>query len=401
MITLADVSTAADRIREYIIRTPLVYSPTFSSMCGVPVYLKLESMQRSGSFKIRGAMNKVLIHRNEIGPEGVVAASVGNHAQGVALAAQAAGVPAKVVMPEGSPLSKQEATRHYGAEVIVQGRNLQESLQHARELERRGALFIHPYDDPEVIAGQGTIALEVHKDLPEADLFIIPVGGGGLISGIAIAARELFPSLQIIGVQAAACPAMYRAFFTGNIEDTTPEYSIADGIVVKQPGEITLSYVRRYVDSMLLVQEDQIAEAIRLLLERKKVIAEGAGATPLAALLTGNLPVADRKALVLIISGGNIDSPLLERILRQGLLEKGRIMRISVCIDDVPGSLARLLAVIAEQGGNILDIHQVRGGRNLSLFISQVDLEIESRGRDHIQEIRTTLEREGYTIRVR
>jgi threonine dehydratase len=401
MITLADVSAAADRIREHIIRTPLIYSPTFSTFCHVPVYLKLETLQRAGSFKVRGAMNKVLIHREEIGPEGVVAASVGNHAQGVALAAQTAGVPATIVMPEGAPLGKQEATRHYGARVIVQGKNLQESLRYARELEAQGALFIHPYDDPEVIAGQGTIALEVHEDLPEADLIIAPVGGGGLISGIAIAARALYPSLQIIGVQAAACPSMYQAFYTGKVEEVHPDYSIADGIVVKRPGDITLSCVRQYVDSMILVQEDQIAAAVRLLLERKKVIAEGAGATPLAALLTGNIPVADRNAIVLVISGGNIDSTLLERILRQGLLEKGRIMRLSVCIDDVTGSLAQLLGVIAQAGGNILDIHQVQGGLNLPLFTSRVDLEIETRGEDHVCEIRNTLEEKGYPLRVR
>jgi threonine dehydratase len=370
-------------------------------MCGVPVYLKLETMQRGGSFKIRGAMNKVLTHRDEIGREGVVAASVGNHAQGVALAAQTAGVPATVVMPEGAPLSKQEATRHYGAKVIVRGKNLQESLEHARELEHQGALFIHPYDDPEVIAGQGTIALEVFEELPEADLMIVPVGGGGLISGIAIAARQLFASLQVIGVQACACPAMYQAYYTGKIEDITPEFSIADGIVVKRPGDVTLSYVRKYVNSMLLVEENQIAESMRLLLERKKVIAEGAGATPLAALLSGSLPVTDRKAIVLVISGGNVDSTLLDRIIRQGLLEKGRIMRISVCIDDVPGSLVRLLGAIAQTKGNILDIHQVRGGRNLPLFTSQVDLEIETRGIDHMEEIRDALERKEYVLRIR
>lgn len=401
MITYTDISAAADRIREHIIRTPLIFSPTFSSMCGVPVYLKLETMQRGGSFKIRGAMNKVLLHRKDIESEGVVTASMGNHAQGVALAAQAAGVSSTVVMPESAPLSKQEATRHYGANVIVRGKNLEDSLTYARELEHQGALFIHPFDDPEVIAGQGTIALEVQADLPKADLIIVPVGGGGLISGIAIAARHLFPSMQIIGVQAAACPAMYRAYYTGNIEKITPNYSIADGIMVKQPGNITLSIVRQFVDSMILVQEEHIAEAMRLLLERKKVISEGAGATPLAALLTGEIPVSDRKAIVLIVSGGNVDSPLLERILRQGLLEKERIMRISVCIEDVPGSLAHLLDVIAQMGGNILDIHQVRGGRNLSLFTSRVDLEIETRGSDHIDEIGNTLEKEGYPIRIR
>ncbi len=401
MITLGDVTAAAERIREHIIRTPLVYSPTFSSMCGVPVFLKLETMQRAGSFKVRGAMNRVLLHQREIGPEGVVTASVGNHAQGVALAAQAAGVPATVVMPEGAPLSKQEATRHYGAKVLIHGKNLQESLEMARQLERQGAMFIHPYDDPEVIAGQGTIALEVHEDLPGADTFIVPVGGGGLISGISIAARSLFPSLQIIGVQAAACPAMYRAFYTGKVEEIGADFSIADGIVVKKPGELTISCVRKNVDSLILVQESEIAEAMRLLLERKKVIAEGAGATPLAALMSGNIPLADRNAVVLIISGGNVDSPLLERILRQGLLQKGRILRISVCIEDVPGSLARLLEAVANKGGNILDIHQVRGGQNLPLFTTRVDLEIETRGGDHGQEIRSYLENEGYGFRSR
>jgi threonine dehydratase len=400
MITLADIQRAADRIGEHIIHTPLVFSPTFSSMCGAPVYLKLETMQRAGSFKIRGAMNKVLMHRREIGPQGLVAASVGNHAQGVALAARTAGVTATIVMPEGTPLSKQEATRHYGAQVIIRGKSLQDSLEVAGEMERQGAMFIHPYDDPEVIAGQGTIALEIHQDLPNADQLIVPVGGGGLISGIAIAARELFTSIQVTGVQAAACPAMYQAYYTGKIEEITSDHSIADGIVVKRPGKITLPIIRKNVDNMVLVQEDQIAEAMRLLLERKKVIAEGAGATPLAALLTGSIPVADRAAVVLVISGGNVDTPLIERVIRQGLLEKGRIMRISVCIEDVPGSLARLLEVIARIGGNILDIHQVQGGRDLSLFTTRVELEIETRSRDHILEIRNALEKEGYLHRV-
>ncbi|MDD1673658.1 MAG: threonine ammonia-lyase [Methanomicrobiales archaeon] len=401
MVTLADIEEASDRIRNHIIRTPLIYSPTFSSMCEAPVYLKLETLQRAGSFKIRGAMNKVLCHRAEIGPEGVVTASGGNHAQGVAVAAQTAGVSATIVMPESAPLSKQEATRHYGAEVIIHGKNLQESLEYAQHLEKRGALFIHPYDDPEVIAGQGSISLEIYKDLPETDHIIVPVGGGGLISGIAIAAKELFEQVQIIGVQAAACPSMYRAYYSGRVEEISSEISIADGIAVKTPGEITLSYVHRFVDNMLLVTEDQIAEAMRLLLERKKVIAEGAGATPLAALLTGTIPLKKENTIVLIISGGNVDNTLLERVIRQGLLEKERIMRISVCIEDMPGSLAKLLGVIARCRGNILDIDHVRGGRNLPLFTTRVDLEIETRGTDHIEQINNALEKEGYHSRVR
>jgi threonine dehydratase len=274
-------------------------------------------------------------------------------------------------------------------------------LEYAKELEQDGALFIHPYDDPEVIAGQGTIGLEIYQDLPEMDLIIAPVGGGGLLSGIAIAVKELSGSVQIIGVQAAACPAMYHAYYTGKRDTVTPESSIADGIVVKQPGEITLPLLRQNVDSMLLVSEAQIADAIRLLLERKKVIAEGAGATPLAALLSGSLTISKNDNIVLVISGGNVDNPLLERIIRQGLLKKGRIMRISVCIEDVPGSLVNLLEVIARSGGNILDINQVQAGPDLPLFTSRVDLEIETRGYDHMQEINNALEKAGYILRVR
>ncbi|MDD1675778.1 MAG: threonine ammonia-lyase [Methanomicrobiales archaeon] len=400
MVTLADIQCAAERIDRHIIHTPLVFSPTFSSMCGAPVYLKLETMQRAGSFKVRGAMNKVLSCREDIGVQGVVTASGGNHAQGVAVAAQTANVSATVVMPETAPLSKQEASRHYGATVILHGKNLQESVTYARELEKEGALFIHPYDDVDVIAGQGTIALEIYQDLPDADLIIVPVGGGGLISGIALAAKETSGSVQVIGVQAAACPSVYRPFYTGKIEEFTPEPSIADGITVKQPGEITLALIRRYVDSLVLASEEDLAEAMRLLLERKKIIAEGAGAAPLAALLTGNIPVSKNNRIVLVISGGNVDNTLLERIIRQGLLKKGKIMRLSVCLDDVPGSLGNLLGLIAQVGGNIQNINQVRGGRDVPLFTARVDLEIDTRSPDHIREICRVLEGAGYRIRM-
>ncbi len=401
MVSVQDIRQAAERIREHIIRTPLLYSPTFSQMSGASVYLKLETMQRTGSFKIRGATNKILLRRSEIGTKGVVAASAGNHAQGVALAAQIAGIPATVVMPEGASISKQEATRHYGARVILHGATLAESLQRARELEREGAMLIHPYDDPEIIAGQGTIGLEIFEDLPGAEMILVPVGGGGLLSGIATATKEEHPGTTIIGVQAAACPGAYRAYATGEREPVEPESSIADGIIVKEPGEITLPILRQLVDSMQLVSEEQIASAMTLLLARKKVVAEGAGATPLAALLSGAIPVPEGARVVLVISGGNVDPGLLVRIIRHEQLRMGRILQISVCIEDSPGRLSGVLEVIARMKGNILDIHQSRGGKRLPLFTAQVDLEIETRGEEHSRQILDALTGAGVPVQAR
>jgi threonine dehydratase len=401
MVSVRDIQQAAERIREHIIRTPLLYSPTFSQMSGASVYLKLETMQRTGSFKIRGAMNKVLLRRSEIGVEGVVAASAGNHAQGVAMAAQVAGIPVTVIMPEGASISKQEAARHYGARVILHGTTLAESLQYAKKLEGEGMMLIHPYDDPEIIAGQGTIGLEIFEDLPRTDMILVPVGGGGLISGIATATKEEHPGTSIIGVQAAACPGVYQAYSSGVREPVEPEPSIADGIIVKQAGAITLPIIRRHVDSLLLVSEEQIAKAMVLLLERKKVVAEGAGATPLAALLSGALPVQEGSKVVLVISGGNVDNPLLARIIRHELLRKGRILRISICIKDTPGQLSAVLQVIARQRANVLDIHHARGGKGLPLFAAQVDLEIETRGEEHIQEITDALKATGFPVQMR
>lgn len=398
MVSLNDIRSAAERTRGHIIRTPLVYSPTISSMCNAHVYLKLETMQRAGSFKIRGAMNKVLSKRGEIGHAGVVTASAGNHAQGVAVAAQTAGVKATIVMPEGSSLSKQEATKGYGAEVVLYGKNLRESLEHAMRLTQKGAMFVHPYDDDQVIAGQGTIALEILEEIPTPDLIIVPVGGGGLISGIAVGVKEEHPTVRVVGVQTAACPVTYRAYHNEDGGECLQPPSLADGIMVTQTGERTLPLIREYVDGMVLVTEEQIADAMLLLLERKKVIAEGAGAAPLAALMSGSVPVKPQSTVVLVISGGNVDSTMLERIIRRGHIQRGRIMCISVSLKDVPGSLASLLAVIARRGGNILHIHHVRGGRDLPIFTIRVNLEIETRGVAHIKEIKDQLEKEGYSL---
>lgn len=396
-ITLEAVMRAAKLIEGSVIRTPLVRSPTFSRMAGAEVYLKLEDLQKGGSFKVRGATYKVLSRREEIGPAGVVAASAGNHAQGVALAAKAAGLPATIVMPVWASMAKQEATRGYGAEVILAG----ESISFAQKMAEDGRTFIHPYDDLDIITGQGTIGLEILEDLAEPDLVVVPVGGGGLIGGIASAIKAKRPETRIVGVQAAACPSALEALRAKERVVVEAERSIADGISVKEIGEANFPLIRELVDEVVLVEEEEISTAILALLERKKVLAEGAGAVPLAALLASKIKIAKGNEVVLVISGGNLDPPLLERVIRQGLLKNGRIMRFSACIEDAPGSLARLLSLVAEGGGNVLAIHHARGERGHSLFRSRVNLEVETRGPDQIEEMKAALLAAGYEITVR
>ncbi len=401
MIEFDEIREAARLLEGRVIRTPLVRSHTFSQMARAEVYLKLESLQIGGSFKVRGATYKLLKRREEIGPAGVVAASAGNHAQGVALAARAAGLPAMIVMPVWASMGKQEATKSYGAEVILAGDSLAESISIARGMAEEGRTFIHPYDDRDIIAGQGTVGLEVLEDLPDPDLVVVPVGGGGLISGIASAIKPLRPGTRIIGVQAATCPSAFEALRAGRRVSVEAKKSIADGISVKEVGEANLPIIREHVDKVVLVEEEEIASAVLALLERKKVLAEGAGAAPLAALLASKLALPAGGKVVLVISGGNLDPPLMERAIRQGLLNDGRMMRFSACIEDVPGSLARLLDLVAVTGGNVLHIHHARGGKVLSLFKTRVDLEVETRGFGMIEEIKVALRAAGYEVVVR
>lgn len=398
MVSLADVRKAALVLEGLVLRTPLVYSPTFSRLSGARVYLKLENLQETGSFKIRGATLKIRSEIDRIGKEGVVAASAGNHAQGVALAAARAGLPSTIVMPETASISKQEATRGYGGKVILEGQTMTDCLFRARELAKTGKTFIHPFDDPVIIAGQGTIGLEIFADLPDPDLIVVPIGGGGLISGIASAAGQIRPGTRMVGVQAAACPSAAQALARGRRDPVEAARSIADGITVKQVGEIPFRIMRERVGEVVLVDEDRIAEAVLMLLERKKVFAEGAGAVPVAALLSGVLPVSSGQKVVLVISGGNMDSPLLDRVIRKGLARNGRIMRFAVCLDDVPGALSSLLAVIAKTRANVLHIVHNRGGGNLSIDRSLVDLELETRNAEHIAEISEALATAGYEI---
>lgn len=398
MISLAAVRKAAEVLSGRVIRTPLVYSPTFSHLTGADIYLKLENLQETGSFKLRGATFKIQNLKEAIGPEGVVAASAGNHAQGVALAAKRAGFKATLVMPESASLSKQEATRNYGGEVLLAGRNISECLRKAKLLAQQGKVFIHPFDDPDIIAGQGTIALELLEDCADPDFVFVPVGGGGLISGIACAIKALRPSVKVIGVQAAACPSAHQAFKKGRATHVRAEHSIADGIAVKRIGDLPFAIIRERVEKVVLVDEDQISAAILLLMERKKILAEGAGAVPLAALLSRSVEIPAGSKVILVISGGNVDSPLLERVIRRELFRNGRIMRFSVCLEDIPGALARFLSITARLKANVLHIYHHRSGRNLPVYLSRVELELETRGPAHVEEIVENLQRAGYEI---
>jgi threonine dehydratase len=392
MVSLADIKEAEIRISPHIIHTPIVYSPTISEMTGANVYLKLETLQKAGSFKVRGATNKILSHINAIREQGVIAASAGNHAQGVAVAAHSAGVPATIVMPEWSSLSKQDATRGYGAQVIIHGQTLEESIRRAQMIASQGRLFIHPYDDDAVIAGQGTIALEILSELPETDMIIIPVGGGGLIAGIATAAKAKKPEIKIIGAQAEACPSAGEAIRHGSPYRIPEGNTIADGIRVAETGKITLPALQHFVDYLALASEEEIADAMLLLLERKHIVAEGAGAVPLATLLNGSISVQSGSTVVLVISGGNIESAQLFRVIRQSLARQGRIMRFSVMLEDRPGTLLRLLAVISKERGNILHIHHLQ--------MVRVSIELETRGWEHIEVFKKSLGERGYEIQM-
>ncbi len=402
MISLADVQNAANLIQGKVIRTPLVYSPTLSQMTDAEVYLKLENLQMGGSFKARGATNKIQSHLEQIRERGVIAASIGNHAQGVALAARTAGIPSTIVMPIWASIAKQEATRGYGSEVILKGESLVECIEIARQMAlKTGRMFIHPYDDVEVIAGQGTIGLEILEDLPGVNTIIVPVGGG-LIGGIAAAVKALRPETRVVGVQAAACPSAIEAIKAGRPVALNAEEkgSLADAIMVTQVGDVSFVLLRDLVDEIVAVGEERIAAAMLLLQERKKILAEGAGAVPLAALLSRSIHLMPGSNAVLVISGGNVDSLLLDRVIHQGLLFQGRLMRFSVILEDAPGSLAKLLSLIAGFDANIVHIHHARNERDLPLVFTRVDLELETRGFDHIDLIRNSLEKAGYDIRL-
>jgi threonine dehydratase len=357
-----EIEAAKVKVDQVIFRTPMILSDALSHLTGKEVYLKLENLQKTGSFKIRGAYHKLSRFNSLMRKRGVIAASAGNHAQGVALASSLLGIRATIVMPQGASLAKQMATRSYGGEVILYGQDVDEALRYAKGLAGKEKAFIHPYDDEEVIAGQGTLGLEILEEVPDVEGIIVPVGGGGLISGIATIVKKRRPRVKIIGVQSSHVPSALASLRKKRIVEVEAEPTLADGIAVRRVGEIAFPIIQKRVDEIVTVEEDEIASAILLLMERKRIVAEGAGATPVAALLSKQVKIKPRK-LVLVISGGNIDVHLLDRIIEKGLTQTGRMARFEVLLRDVPGSLTKLTGLVAQHHANILHIIHERAAR--------------------------------------
>ncbi len=394
------VAEAADRLKKRVRRTELIPSHYFTEKLGFPLFFKCENLQRTGSFKIRGALNFMTSQSREALAQGVITASAGNHAQVVAFSADLLGVNAVVYMPESTPQQKVQSTRDYGAEVVLTGRNFDEAYAAARAAEKeRGALFVHPFDDPLVMAGQGTIGLEILHELHDVANVLVPIGGGGLIAGIATAIKETHPRVRIIGVEAKAAPSMHYSLLQGKIMDVPLMVSLADGIAVKRAGAKTFPVVQALVDEVVLVEEEDIARAIVLLLEKTKLLVEGAGAVTLAALISGAVPKLSGKT-VSLLSGGNIDVKTISVVVERGLLAAGRYLKLRVQLDDVPGSLAKLSAEIAAVKANISIITHDRRSKSLPIGKTEVLVELETRGYDHIQEIIGYLGKVGYEIEV-
>lgn len=394
MIEYQDIQAAELRLQGHLLRTPCVASQTLSGITGAQVFLKFENLQFTASFKERGACNKLAQLTPEQSARGVIAMSAGNHAQGVAYHAQRLGLHAVIVMPRFTPGVKVERTRGFGAEVILHGDTLEESRSHAYALaEQRQLTFVHPYDDDAIIAGQGTVALEMLEDVPDLDALIVAIGGGGLISGMATVAKALKPSMEVVGVQTVRFPAMFNAIQgTQHAQGTS---TIAEGIAVGTPGRIPMDVIRARVDDLLLVDEGDIEQALVMLLEVEKTLVEGAGAVGLAALL--KYPERFKgKRVGLVLCGGNIDPLLLAAIIERGMVRAGRLARIRVGARDVPGSLARITATVAEAGANIEEVHHQRAFTTLSAQNAEVELVVQTRGHAHVQEVLAVLRQAGF-----
>jgi threonine dehydratase len=393
------VEAARRRLRDAIVQTPCAYSQTLSELTGARCFVKLENLQMTGSFKERGAANLLLQLVPDERRRGVIAASAGNHGLAVAFHAARLGIPATIVMPEYAPLIKVTNARRYGAEVVLHGSNFEEAYERARALEaERGLVFVHPFDDPRVVAGQGTLGLEVLEQLPEVEALIVPVGGGGLIGGVALAVKAARPDVQVIGVQSAALPAMSRSLDAGERVRVDAAPTIADGIAVRQVGALTYELAHAWVDRVVTVDEEELSNAVLLLLEIEKTVVEGAGAAPLAALLNRPLGL-ERRSVALVLSGGNIDVTMLSRIIERGLVKDGRLVRLGVLLRDVPGALARLTALVAEEHANILEIiHDRAFSRHAAIGQTEVELTLETSGPKQISAVKRRLEAAGYLV---
>jgi threonine dehydratase len=399
MITFVDIEEARERIKEQIYLSPFPYSETVSRMTGNRIFFKLENLQITGSFKERGALNRLLTLAPEQTQRGVITASAGNHGMAVAFQCQRLNTAATIVMPLTAPLIKIARVRQYGAQSILYGNDYDSALAEALRLSQESRLtFISPFDDPLIVAGQGTIGLELYEQNPDLEAVIVPVGGGGLIAGIALALKTLKPKIRVIGVQAKAVPSMQAALKNGKPVQVPPATTIADGIAVRAVGAIPLELVIRYVDEIVTVSEGEIANAVLLLLEIEKTVAEGAAATALAAVMNKKVSLS-KKSVGLIVSGGNIDMNLISRIIEKGLIQDGRLSRISVVISDRPGSLARLSQRVAELGANILQIGQTRGFGEMAIGETEVELILETTGAEHIERIHRALQAENFKTR--
>jgi len=397
-VTIEDIRAAAGTIAGAVIRTPLVPAPRLGQTLGCELYLKLENFQFTSSFKDRGALNKLKSLTPEQAKRGVIAMSAGNHAQGVAYHAQRLGIPATIVMPEFAPFSKVERTRGFGARVVLTGDTLDASAVAAREIARQEELtFVHPYDDPMIVAGQGTIGLELLEDQPDLEMIVVPIGGGGIMSGIATAAKAIKPEITMIGVEAALFPSMYQAI--NELPPTAGGTTLADGIAVKNPGSITRPIIERLVEDIILADEPAIESAVHLLVEQQKVVAEGAGAAGIAGILTHPERFAGRKVAA-VICGGNIDVRLLSWVLTRGLVRDGRLVRLRIAIVDQPGVLARVARLIGEMGGNIIEVYHQRLFHDVPAKQADVDVVIETRNREHVNEIIANLQKGGFPTRV-
>lgn len=398
-VTLEDIKSAAALIEGRVLRTPFIPSMKLSELTGADVWLKLENLQHTGAFKVRGALVKLLSLRDDEREAGVIAASAGNHAQGVGYFARQLGIPATIVMPKNTPFTKISRTEALGAKVVLHGDGFIQARDHAIELsEKHGYAFVHPYDDERIIAGQGTVGLEMLEDKPDLDAMIVSIGGGGLISGVGTAAKAMKPELELYGVQAALFPSMYDAYHQV-VTDFSGDQTIADGIAVKEPSANTHAIIDAVVDDVFLVGEIELEQAIQDYLESQRIIAEGAGAAPLAALMK-HKDKFQGKSVGLVVSGGNIDSRMLSSILMRGLAREGRLASLRINIPDMPGVLAIISKIIGDSGSNIIEVHHQRIFSDVALKQTQIDVAVETIDRKHVKALVNTLCDAGFDTRV-
>lgn len=397
-VTVDTIRRAQENLKGNVVRTPMMLNGALSDLFGAQIFAKLETLQRTGSFKDRGAYNKLTSLDDKQKANGVIAMSAGNHAQGVAYHATRLGIPSTIIMPEGTPFTKVQRTQGFGARVVLHGDNINAAEPYAKELaEKESLTFVHPYNDEWIISGQGTIGLEMLEEVPDLDAIVVPIGGGGIISGIATAAKAIKPGIEIIGVEAALYPSMYQIIH--GLEPKMGGETIAEGIAVKTPGDLNIEIVKRLVDDILLVDEPALELAVQTLLETGKVLAEGAGAAPLAAIMSNPSRFAGKKVGI-VVCGSNIDSRILAAVLTRGMIRAGRLVRIRVKIKDAPGVLAKVTTQIGACGGNIVEVMHQRMFYDVPVKNAELDIMVETKDQNHVQEIITRLRAAGFECRL-